>query len=87
MLHSEIERSNLFNKPFYSIVNPRSPARITNIMTKFNLKDRVLVNNDGFDFSKIDFTKTNKIILDEKKKSLNYLRDSIESKRNMIKHE
>lgn len=69
--------SSLFNKPFYSIVNPNAPARITNLLDKLKLKNRILETGNQFNFNDINFTETNKVISAEKQRSLAYLQKSI----------
>lgn len=76
--------------PFYSLARFNSNdknsqnSRIYNILSKFNLQDRLITPNQNFpgktDFSKIDFSKIEKILNEERKKSFNYLAEALSVK-------
>ncbi len=67
------------NKPFYAIVNPDYPSRISNILNVMGLSDRVINENSPCVLSPVDFTKANEVIAQEKAKSVNYIKTLITS--------
>ena len=69
--------SALFNKKFFTIVNPAAPSRISDLTKTLHLSETILSSDDRFEFPEIDYTKTNEIIEKEKKKAIEYLKNSI----------
>lgn len=65
------------HKPFYAIVNPKMPARLTQILDIFGLKDRMICENKLPDFTPIDYEPVEKIRLEQKARSIQYLLDCI----------
>lgn len=65
------------NKPFYAIVNPDAPSRISNLLEVVGLSNRIISENDDFKLYSIDFSNANKAIKDEKEKSMSYLREVV----------
>lgn len=70
----------IFNKPFYTIINPDSPARITNIINKLDMHDTILESNSSLVFPEINYEKVNSNIEKEKEKSLDYLNKALSIK-------
>lgn len=72
--------SIVFNKPFYAYTPNRSNvARVRDILKKLNLEDRKLTNimNINDTVWEMDYTKVNEILENERKKSLNYLKNQL----------
>ena len=75
--------SILFNKPFLSIGNAkRGMARFQSLLGRFGLNDRLILNVESDDYlsvvhNTIDFAMINKTIVEERKKSLNFLLKSL----------
>ncbi|NRT13276.1 polysaccharide pyruvyl transferase family protein [Flavobacterium sp. 14A] len=74
--------SILFNKQFVTIGNEsRGMARFTSVLKMFNLEDRLVTNLDSLENlvkNKIDFAAVNKILENEKVKSLTFLKESLQ---------
>lgn len=60
-------------KPFYAIVNPDAPSRISNLLEKLSLQSRVVNENYSLHFSEIDYTGIREIVALEKQKAISYL--------------
>ena len=60
-------------KPFYAVVNPNSPSRITDMLKTFNLESRIITNKSCLDFSEVDYQRVEKFRIHEKEKALRYL--------------
>lgn len=60
-------------KPFYAVVNPDSPSRISNMLKTFSLQDRIVTEKDALDFSDVDYAKVEPYKRKEKEKSIAYL--------------
>lgn len=60
-------------RPFYAIVNPDAPARITDLLLKFNLETRIIDRNHSFELVPIDYTCVSEIQAKEQMHSLQYL--------------
>jgi len=74
--------SIIFNKEFVCIGNrSRGLTRMTNILGKFNLLDRLILDGDNssefLKFEKIDYEKVNRLLDIEKLKALSFLRSSL----------
>ncbi len=75
--------SILFNKPFISVINKeRGADRFRSLLHKFGLERRLITDIKIEELSlliqeKIDFNLVNKILKDEKEKSLSFLRNSL----------
>ena len=69
--------SIIFNKPFFAIANKnRGLTRFTSLLKLFNLEKRLVFSTDdiNFDcFNEIDWEHINKILFQEKQKSLDFL--------------
>lgn len=61
-------------KPFYAVVNPSSPARITDMLKKFNLDDRIIDADHDLKLTEIDYTVPIGIQKREQQKSFDYLK-------------
>jgi len=72
--------SMIFRKPFYAIVNPKAPTRITSLLKMFGLESVIASSQKDFDsgFSKFpdDFEEVWKR---ERERSLKYLKKAIEN--------
>ncbi len=60
-------------KPFYAIVNPDSPSRISNMLQTFALQNRIVTDKDELDFSAVDYMKVAPHRVREREKALGYL--------------
>lgn len=69
--------ATLFNKPFYAAVNPNAPSRISNLLNKLNLNNRILETGNNIDFEDVSFIDANKVISEERQRSQIYLLESI----------
>ena len=73
--------SIIFNKPFYAIANKnRGLTRFTSLLKLFNIENRLLFSTDDIDkdySNEINWEHINKIISQEKLKSLNYLMNQL----------
>lgn len=65
--------SIIFEKNFYVIPYEKTTSRMTNLLSMFDLKDRLVVRDISNFENKIDYVKIRKIIEDEINKSDNYL--------------
>lgn len=72
--------SLIFNKKFVYILPGETSTRITSILNLTGTQDRILSNYNDFDTIKkeIDYKRVNDILKDERKKSIELLRDAIE---------
>lgn len=73
--------ATVFEKPFYAIVNPDSPARIMSMLELFKLEKRVLTPETNIDFN-VDYTDMKNILEKERIKSKEYLVSAIEGDSN-----
>ena len=76
--------SILFNKQFICIANnSRGLTRMTSLLKKFNIEDRLVFDVDNFNLNltscKIDYNVVNKIINEERVKAIDFLMNSIKS--------
>lgn len=62
------------HKPFYAVLNPSAPARISNLLRTFNLSNRIIEESSALDLKDIDFENVEKIRITEQKKSIDYLK-------------
>ena len=69
--------ASIFNKPFYTMVNPTAPARISNLMNKLQFSERLLFEGNKFEFQDINYSEVNKTIDNERRKAVDYLKKSI----------
>lgn len=60
-------------KPFYAVLNPDAPARITDLLVKFDLENRIIDRNHGFELMPIDYARACEIQAKEQMHSLQYL--------------
>lgn len=71
--------SIIYHKKFYSIVNPKSPSRIQNLLKKLGLETRIIDENSIIDFKEdIDYSYSDAVIKQEQDKSTEYLLKNIE---------
>ncbi|MEG2669530.1 MAG: polysaccharide pyruvyl transferase family protein, partial [Oscillospiraceae bacterium] len=69
-----------FNKNFYVDFLPppaKVNSRIENILSIFNLKDRLVINGEINGSEQIDFNKVNEILEIERRKSLEYIKEIV----------
>ncbi len=70
-----------FNKTFFIDLLPKENAsvnsRLENILDIFHLKNRLIDNIQSFPDKEINFKNTNKILFNEREKSINYLKEFI----------
>ena len=69
--------SVLFNKKLAAIVDPRSPARIENLLRILSLETSEILDVLQFDMTKYD--SVNRIVREEKEKSICYLKEILNS--------
>jgi len=71
----------LFNKPFIAIANKgRGLTRFTSLLKLFHLEDRLFFSSEDFvpdNLKEIDWDKTNAILNQEKEKSIQFLKKSL----------
>lgn len=60
-------------KPFYAVVNPNAPARITDMLDTFGLKDRIIDKTHSFELEAINYERAGVIQEIEQTKSFEYL--------------
>ena len=72
-------------KPFYAVVNPASPSRISNLLETLNLTDRVVKEKESFKYSDIDYNEVEKILKVEREKSIDYLKGLLNANKNQTK--
>ncbi|MBQ3020234.1 MAG: polysaccharide pyruvyl transferase family protein [Clostridia bacterium] len=70
-------------KPFYAIVNPDSPSRISNLLKTFSLQDRIVTEKDSLDFSEMDYTQVAPYRVKEKEKAIAYLSSLLKMEKTM----
>ena len=74
--------SIIFNKKFFIIPHKKTGTRVTSLLEKLNIKDRIFYSLD--EFEKInyddvsDWKVINKALENEREKSINWLKDAIE---------
>lgn len=66
--------SVIFEKEFYSVVNPASPSRISNLLSKCGIKG-VAESDTEFSQNIVDWDNVNSVLKDERQKSKEYIRD------------
>lgn len=69
------------HRPFYAVVNPDMPSRISNILNIFGLEDRIIIENKAIDFCEIDYDSVEKIRLEERKKAIAYLNNALKTEK------
>ncbi len=69
--------SIIYEKPFYSFVNPSLPDRIVSLLKTFNLEDRQITEYKSMS-NTIDYKNVKRILAEEVEKSKNYLKTAIE---------
>lgn len=69
--------STIFRKPFYAVVNPKSPARIRSMLKLFRLTDRELSEETTADFN-VDYTYFEEALPKEIARAKKYLKEAIE---------
>ena len=60
--------------PFYAVVNFEAPARITDMLDTFGLKDRIIDKTHSFELEPVDYEKVGEIQEREKNRSFDYLK-------------
>lgn len=65
--------------PFYAIINPKMPARLDNLLSTFNLRSRIITDQQIPDFKPINYAETEEKISEERQRSLSYLMSVIEN--------
>lgn len=74
--------SIIFNKNFFAIPHRKTGARVTNLLEKLEITDRVYYNFEEFkniDYNfNTDWDKVNKKLKEEREKSINWLKNAIE---------
>ena len=66
-------------KPFYAVVNPNMPSRISNLLDTLNLNDRIVKNEDFCDLEDVNYDSVEEKLNVEREKSFNYLKNLIEN--------
>jgi hypothetical protein len=66
--------SIIFEKKFFSFIGNHAPTRIVNILNKFDLKNKLILDIDNISLDDIDYLKVNKFKENECSKSINYLK-------------
>lgn len=64
-------------KPFYAVINENAPSRISDLLSLVKLEDRIISENSDTVLSDLDYTETDKIIENEREKSVRYLKKLI----------
>lgn len=65
-------------KPFYAVVNPSAPSRISDLLNLLGLKDRIVDENSKLDYSALNYDSVDEILKLERKKSIDYLNKVID---------
>lgn len=75
--------SIIYNKKFFIVPHLKTGSRVTNLLEKLSINDRVVHSLDEFknkDYdSEIDYKKVNNILEKEREKSINWLNNAIEN--------
>lgn len=64
-------------KPFYAAVNENAPSRISDMLSVMGLEDRIITENSDTVLNDLDFAEANKVIKNEREKSVRYLKNLI----------
>ena len=72
----------MFNKPFFALGNrKRGIARFTSLLKIFDLEERLILDNytieNGLIEKSVDWDKVNSILVSEKEKSMNFLKNNL----------
>lgn len=68
------------NRKFVSIIRESNKQKMTSLLTQFNLSNRIVENTNELEqilIKEIDYTVTNKVLLEERERSLQYLNDNL----------
>ena len=65
-----------FNVPFFSVVSQTS-ERVRAFLETVNLSDRIVFDCEKCEYSDVDFTQANKILEDERDRSIRYLKEAV----------
>lgn len=81
--------SILFHKRFFVVPHKTTGSRVTDLIDKLHIKNRIYYTVDEFKDYKnykedVDYTDADKILLEERKKSINFLKKAIEGKKEDI---
>ena len=75
------------HKPFYAVINPNSPSRISNLLKIFNLSKRIITEKSEFELKGIDFEAVEQIRVAERSKAIDYLKFLISNPQKKDKQE
>ena len=73
------------NKQFVSFINELRGTKIIDLLSRFNLSDRIYNGNDNIFYTKIDYEITNKVVDEFRQFSLNYLKNALKEVEKDIK--
>lgn len=62
-------------KPFYAVVNPEAPARITDLLNIFDLKDRIIDSQFDVKLSEMNYEKVEQCLAEQRNYSFAYLEE------------
>lgn len=74
--------SIIFNKKFFIVPHKNTSSRVTNLLTKLEISDRIFYSSEEFkniDYNfQTDWKKVESILNDEREKSINWLKNALE---------
>ena len=81
--------SILFHKKFFVIPHKTTGSRVTDLIDKLQIKNRIYYTIEEFKsnenyYEDVDYTMADKILLEEREKSINFLKKAIEKKKEDI---
>ena len=81
--------SILFHKRFFVVPHKTTGSRVTDLIDKLHIKNRIYYTIDEFKDYKnykeeVDYTESDKILLEEREKSINFLKKAIDGKKEDI---
>ncbi len=68
--------SILYQKPFYTLLPAEKTGRITSLLEKLNLSDRI-IHQPGITLPEIDYSQVNPLVSREVSQSLDYIRENL----------
>ena len=73
--------SILFHKRFFVVPHKTTGSRVTDLIDKLHIKNRIYYTVDEFKNYKedVDYTESDKILIEERKKSIKFLKEAIEN--------
>ena len=81
--------SILFHKRFFVVPHKTTGSRVTDLIDKLHIKNRIYYTIDEFKAytnykEEVDYTESDKILLEEREKSINFLEEAIDGKKEDI---